>query len=142
MMQPHSLTGILVAAIAAWLFGAVYYTALGKRWMAAQGLTPEQCKAERVGKSAFALALPFVLSFVATFIMGVVLYGIMTHSGLFYARAGAISGAFCWFGFVLTTITVNNAYAGRRASLTVIDAVHWLFVLVIIGAIVGAFGPG
>lgn len=140
-MQPGTLTGILIAAIVAWIFGAIYYTALGSRWLIAQGKSAEQAKAEFAGKSLLAKALPFVLSFVGAFIMGLVLYGIMTHSGMFSARAGAISGAFCWFGFVLTTLVVNNAYAARRWSLTLIDAVHWLFVLIIIGAIVGAWGP-
>ena len=37
---------ILIAAVAAWLFGGVYYTAIGKAWMAAQGKTMEQCQAE------------------------------------------------------------------------------------------------
>ena len=27
---------IVLAAVAAWLFGGVYYSALGKQWMAAQ----------------------------------------------------------------------------------------------------------
>jgi uncharacterized membrane protein len=139
-MQPHNLTGILIASIAAWIFGAVYYTVLGPRWIAAQGKTVEQHKAEFAAKSKLMASLPFLLSFIGAFIMGVVLYGIMTHSGLFSARAGAISGAFCWFGFVLTTVAVNNAYTGRRWSLTLIDTVHWLFVLVIVGAIVGWFG--
>ena len=42
---------ILIAAVAAWLFGGVYYTALSKPWLAAQGKTLEQCKAEQAGKS-------------------------------------------------------------------------------------------
>lgn len=141
MMQPGNLTGILIGAIVAWLFGAAYYGLLGKQWMAALGKTPEQCKAEYAAKSQLARISPFVLSFIAEIVMGLVLYGILTHNGLFYARAGAISGAFCWFGFVLTTIVINNAYAGRSWRLSLIDAGHWLVVLVIIGAIVGYFGP-
>ena len=35
------------------------------------------------------------------------------------------------------TVTINNAFAGRRTKLSVIDAGHWLAVLVVIGAIVG-----
>ena len=131
---------VLTAAVAAWLFGAVYYGALGKKWIAAQGKSLEACKAEQAAKSAVAKAAPFVLSFVAELIMGVVIYGILTHSGLWSLRAGIITGAFCWFGFVLTTIAVNNAYSGRKAMLTAIDAAHWLGVLVIIGGIVGAWG--
>jgi hypothetical protein len=30
-----NLVSILVAAVAAWVFGAIYYTALSKPWMAA-----------------------------------------------------------------------------------------------------------
>ena len=132
---------IFVAAVAAWVFGAAYYMSLGKRWIAAQGKTMEQPATENAGKSGLAKAAPFVTSFVAELIMGVVIYGILTHSGLWSLSAGIITGAFCWFGFVLTTIAVNNAYSGRRIMLTVIDLGHWLGVLIIIGGIVGAWGP-
>jgi hypothetical protein len=52
-----------------------------------------------------------------------------------------VTGAFCWFGFVLTTIVINNAYSGRRTMLSVIDSAHWLGALVIIGGIIGGWGP-
>src|SRR5262249_13765023 len=132
---------ILVAAIAAWIFGGAYYTALSRQWMAAHGKTIEQCKAEMAAKSGMARGAPFVIVFIADLIIGWVLYGIMTHMGMFTLRAGAISGAFCWFGFVLTTIATNNAFAGRKVMLTVIDSIAWLGAFLIIGAIVGLWGP-
>jgi uncharacterized protein DUF1761 len=132
---------VLAAAVAAFVFGGVYYNVLGTRWLAAQGKSVEACKAEQAAKSSLAKATPFILCFAAELIMGVVIYGILTHSGLWSLRAGIITGAFCWFGFVLTTIMVNNAYSGRKVMLTVIDGAHWLGVLVIIGGIVGAWGP-
>jgi len=131
---------VLVAAVASWIFGAIYYTTLGKLWLAAQGKTAESCKIENAGKSTAAKIAPFILSFVGAVIMGVVLYGILVHTGKFTLRAGVISGAFCWLGFVLTTVAVNNAYTGRKLMLTVIDTAHWLGVLVIIGGIIGAWG--
>jgi hypothetical protein len=133
--------GIAVAAVAAWIFGAVYYGLLGKVWIAALGETKETLKAKQAGKSGLAKAAPFVLSFVAELIMAYVLYGLLVHIGTFTVRAGIISGALCWFGFILTTIAVNNAYPGRKVMLTVIDSGHWLGVLAIIGAIIGGFGP-
>ena len=132
--------GIIVAAIVAWFFGAVYYTALGKVWLSAQGRTREQMQAENASKTAAQKAFPFVLSFIAELIMAWTMTGLLFHMGNINARAGAISACFIWFGFVLTTVAVNNAYPGRKALLTVIDAGHWLGVLLIIGAIVGAFG--
>jgi hypothetical protein len=132
---------VVAAAVVAWIFGAIYYTALGKFWIAAQGKTAESCKAEFAAKSGLAKFAPFVLSFIGALITGAVLYGILTHSGLWSWHAGIITGVFCWFGFVLTTVVINNAYAGRKVMLSVIDAAHWLGVLIIIGGIVGWMGP-
>ena len=41
-------------------------------------------------------------------------------------RSAVISGLFVWAGFMVTTMLVNNAFAGRRYVLTAIDAGHWL----------------
>jgi hypothetical protein len=129
----------LLAACAAWVFGAIYYTLLGKIWLGAQGLTQEKLMAERSKRSTLINAYPFVLSFVAEVVIAWVLCGMMLHMGMTGARAGMISGAFVWFGFVLTTIAVNNAYTFRSWKITAIDALHWLVVFIIIGAVVGGF---
>lgn len=133
--------GIVLAAIVAFAFGALYYGLLGKAWIAAQGKTMDDFKAANAGNSAVAKAAPFVLSFIAEIVMAWALYGLLVHFGVFTPRAGIVAGMLCWFGFVLTTVTVNNAYSGRTAKLTLIDAGHWLGVLVIIGAMVGWIGP-
>jgi hypothetical protein len=131
---------VIAATVAAWFFGALWYTMLAKRWTAALGKTPEQLKAEGATRSRFANLFPFILSFIAEFIMAMMLYGIMTHTGLFGLRAGMISGVLIWAGFVITTMAVNNAYPMRKAMLTVIDGAHWLGVLLIMGAIIGVIG--
>jgi hypothetical protein len=131
---------ILLAAVAAWLFGAAYYTSLSKPWLAAMGKTMPQVQAEQAGKSGAAKFAPFIIVFIAEIVMAWALYGILVHMGTFTLRAGMISGALIWFGFVLTTMTVNNAFAGRKASLTVIDSIAWLGALLIMGAIIGWMG--
>src|SRR4249919_2809394 len=136
-----NMVSILVAAVAAWIFGGACYTELSKPWLKAQGKTIEQCKAEQDTKSSMAKGDPFVVVFISKIIIGWVLYGILLHMNAFTVRAGIISAAFCWFGFVLTTIATNNAFGGRRVMLTVIDSVAWLGALIIIGAIVGWWGP-
>jgi hypothetical protein len=131
---------IFIAAVAAWIFGAVYYSLLSKPWLAANDLTPDMLKARSAGQSGLAKAAPFLLCFLAEIVMAWTLYGILLHLNMFTLRGGIISGAFCWFGFVLTTMGVTNAFPGRKPMLTIIDAGHWLGVLVIIGAIVGGMG--
>jgi len=140
MMQPTNMTAVLIAAVAAWIFGAVYYGLLGKAWLAAQGETPETMKAKNAGKSGIAKAAPFIISFIAEIVMAAALQGILFHSAMNTMRQGIIAGALCWLGFVATTVLVNNAYPGRKFMLTVIDAGHWLGVLLIIGAVIGGMG--
>ena len=132
---------IVVAAIAAWLFGGVYYSALGKQWMAAQGKTMEQCQAEMASKSGAQKAAPFILVFIAEIIIAWAMYGILVHMNAFTLRGGTISAALVWFGFVVTTVTANYAFHGRNVTLIVLDVLAWLGAFLIIGAIVGSMGP-
>jgi succinate dehydrogenase/fumarate reductase cytochrome b subunit len=85
---------------------------------------------------------PFIISFVALVVMAWVLAGSLGHlgPGQVTLKNGIISGLFLWLGFIVTTIFVNNAYPGRKYSLSVLDSIHWLGVLVIEGAIIGAMG--
>jgi hypothetical protein len=126
---------VLVAAVAGWMVGAVWYMALATPWMAATGVTREQIEA--TGAS-----LPFVLAFAADVIMAWVLAGIIGHlgPGQVTVRNGVISGAFLWLGFVITTMAVNNSFAMRRRMLLLIDGAYWLLVLILMGAIIGAIG--
>ena len=134
---------VLIAGVAGWLFGAVWYGALGNAWMAAQGKTREQCEAEQAAlKGTPAFYLPFVMAFVGGVVMAWVLAGLVGHlgAGQVTLRNGVISAAFCWLGFVITTMIVNNAFTRRKAMLTVIDGAHWLGVLLLQGAIIGWMG--
>ena len=131
---------IILAAVAAWLFGGIYYSATSKFWLAAQGKTMEQRQAEQAAKSGAAKVAPFIVVFVAEIIIAWALYGLLVHMNAFTLRGGIISAVLCWFGFVVTTLTSNYAFHGRRPMLSVIDSVAWLGAFVIIGAIVGWMG--
>ena len=126
---------ILVAAAAGFAFGAAYYMSLSKQWLSAVGRTKEDIAAKRS-------AMPFIVSIVALVVMAWILAGGIGHlgPGQVTVKNGIISGLFMWLGFVATTVAVNNAFGGRKPMLSVIDGIHWLGVLVIQGAIIGAFG--
>ncbi len=126
---------IVVAAVAGFAWGAAYYMTLSRQWLAAVGKTKEEMSG---GRSP----VPFIISFAALIVMGWVLAGSIGHLGLGQVtmKNGIISGLFIWAGFVVTTVFVNNAYPGRKYMLSVIDSIHWLGVLVIQGAIIGAMG--
>ena len=128
---------VLIAAAAGWVAGAVWYMALAKPWMAAVGTTKEKIEASKTQPGA---SLPFVFAFAANVIMAWVLAGVIGHLGQVTIRTGVISGAFCWLGFVITTMLVNNSFAMRNRMLLLIDGGYWLVVLALMGAIIGAMG--
>ena len=130
---------VLVAAIAGWLLGAAWYMALAKPWMAAHGWKSE---ADMLGPSGKTSLIPFVTSFIAELIMAWVLFGILWHvsGGKFTIANGVVSAALVWLGFVVTTISVNYAFSKKPPMLIVIDAGHWLAVLLLMGIILGAWG--
>jgi hypothetical protein len=132
---------ILIAAIAGWFVGAVYYMALGKQWVAAQGSTLEAFKARQAAlKGTSAAWLPFALAFLANLVMAWVLAGMVGHIGSVTIRSAVISALFAWLGFVVTTMLVNNAFTGRSYALTAIDAGHWLLALIAMGIVIGWMG--
>jgi hypothetical protein len=131
---------ILIAAVVAWLAGAVWYMSFGKTWMAALGTTLEKLEAQRKQPGAH---LPFLYAFIAELVMAWILAGLLRHlepAIPMTLRNGVISGAFCWLGFVITTMLVNNSFARRDWRLMWVDGGHWLLVLVLMGGIIGYMG--
>ena len=126
---------ILAAAVASFLFGGVWYGMFSKQWVAAAGKT--EAELMQAG-----MLVPMLITGLCLLVMAWVLAGIMGHlgRGQITLRNGLISGAFCWLGFVATTLAVNHAYQGSKRALTLIDGGHWLGVLLIQGAVIGLIG--
>ncbi|GAB4354990.1 MAG: DUF1761 domain-containing protein [Oricola sp.] len=124
---------ILVAAVAAYLAGAIYYYWLCSVWMKAACIKREEAR----------MTKPMMITgFVSELVMAWVMAGVIGHfgEGQVTIRHGLIAGALLWLGFVATTQAVNHRYMGYSWTLTVIDSVHWLMVALIMGGIIGAFG--
>lgn len=131
----HNYLAIVLAALVGYGFGAVYYTALGRVWLAAIGQTEADVKAR-------ASLVPYIIALAALLVMATMLAGVLGHlgPGQVTLKNGVISALFVFVGFVATTLVVNHAFQGAKASHTLIDAGHWLGVLLIQGAIIGWMG--
>jgi hypothetical protein len=129
---------VIVAAVASFVFGGIWYNAFSRAWMEAVGMPPERVQQDRGGPALY------VLAFVAQLVMAWMLAGILLHLALGGLapgiRTGMISATFLWLGFVMPTMIVNYAFHGAKRALTVIDGGHWLGVLLIQGAIIGWWG--
>jgi len=137
-MPPINYVAVLVAAVAGWLVGAVWYGVLGKQWMAALGWTEADITGPD-GKRRMPMG-PMIVAFIAQLVMALGLAGLVGHLGPITVQRGIVSGVAAWLAFVITVIAVQNGFQRHKTALTVIDGGHWLAVLVVIGAIIGAFG--
>jgi hypothetical protein len=128
---------VILAALAGFLLGGVWYGVLGQKWMAALGKSEEDIKAAGRG-----MPFLFALTLLAQLVMALILAGLVGHlgTGQVTAANGLISGAAVWLGFVATTLAVNHGYQGASWTLTAIDGGHWLAVLLVQGLIIGWLG--
>ncbi len=132
-----SYLAVLAAAVASFLFGGVWYGALSKAWLGALGKSDGELKSATLPLPALLL-----LTIAAQLVMAWVLAGIIGHlgPGRVTLSNGLMAGALCWLGFVATSLSINHGYQGARGLLTLIDGGHWLGVLLIQGAVIGAMG--
>jgi hypothetical protein len=123
---------ILLAALAGWIFGAVWYMALGKVWQRALGMNPDDCKDKKMPMT------PMVLALLAAVVMSAVLYQLLINLGVMGVQHGVVAGLTIGVGFLLTSTLVNNLFQGRSLMLTAIDGGHWVLAVVIEAAVIMA----
>ena len=125
---------IVAAAAASFFVGWPWYMIFGKAWAKALGKDPDNPPKHKPA--------PFIVLGVCLLVMAWVLAGVIGHlgEGQITVRNGIISAVFVWAGFVVTTMAVNHAFQGQKLVLTLIDAGHFLVVLIVMGGIIGWFG--
>ncbi|HET7083715.1 MAG TPA: DUF1761 domain-containing protein [Rhizomicrobium sp.] len=121
----HALIAILAAGVAGWIFGAIWYTSLGKVWQQAQGLDPEACKGQKMPMA------PLAVAFVGALVMSAVLYQLISNLGVMGVAPSALAGFTVGVGFLFVATLVNNMFQRRSFTLTLIDGGHWVLVVVI-----------
>lgn len=126
----NPIIAILAAAVAGWLFGAVWYTVLGRIWQAALGKDPDGCKGQKMPLT------PMLVSFLAALVMSAVLYQLLINLGVMGVQNGAVAGLTVGVGFVATSVLVNNLFQGKKLMVTIIDGAHWVLALVIEGVVI------
>lgn len=123
---------VLVAALAYWFLGAIWFTALfGKQWMALTGMTEQKAKEGAL--------LAYVGSFVMMFILGLIMSCWVDYYGADDAASGAKAGLWAWLGFVVTTGIINGLFERTKPMLYVINYGYHLLGCVITGVVVAVW---
>jgi hypothetical protein len=119
---------VLFALVAGWITGVLWYMVAGRVW------------SDSLGKGGVGSLTPKaqIFSAIAQVVMTIMLAIVMQRLGEVTTRGGIQTAFTIWIGFVITTMVVNYSNLGARMRLAMIDGVHWLLVLVVMGAIIGA----
>ncbi len=124
------LLSVILAAIAGFAFGAVWYMALAKPWMEAANI-----KTDENGRPEGDTPLPYIMAAFAMLLVA----GMMRHtfalSGIDTFGKGLMSGLGIGLFFISPWIMINNGYGGRPFKLTLIDGGYATFGCAIIGAV-------
>jgi hypothetical protein len=124
---------VLVAAIAYWLLGALWYAALfGKPWMALEHMTEEQAKTMNP-------VLPYVITLLLNLLIAYSLAQICIWRNANTLGRGASVGVLLWIGFVGPVTFTTYMYEMRPWQLFAINEFYPLFGFVLMGAILGAW---
>ena len=122
-------TAVLAALVGGWVVGWIWYGLAGKFWKSAAG---EGVRGQFSPRRQ-------IFGGLAQIIMTVMLGTFMEKLGAMSALGGIHTAFLLWLGFVMSTILVNYANLGNRLGLALVDGIHWLLVLVAMGAIIGGF---
>ena len=123
---------VLVAGAAAWVFGAVWYMALSKPWMAANGLTEDQVKAS-------ASPLPYVVSLLMSVVVAGMTRHILASAGITTLGGGLMVGAGLGLFVALPWMVNNVLFSFRDKSLIWIDGGYPVIGCTIIAVVLTLF---
>lgn len=130
-----SILAVLAAGLAAWLFGAVWYSIMAKPWMEASGVevTAEGRPINQKNPA------PYVVSIVAAILVAGMMRHIFNLAGIDSVDKGLVAGL--GIGLFLATPWLATCYgfAGRPVKLTLIDGIYATAGSMVIGVVLTLF---
>jgi hypothetical protein len=105
-----------------------------KEWLAGIGRTMEWLVASGMNQ-----ALQYAVAILCAIIAAAVLSICIQASGEQTVLRGIFCGAIIWFGFIATSWATEYIFEVRSLKIYAINAGFWLFDLILMGAIVGAW---
>lgn len=125
----------LVSAAAAMVIGTIYFmpAVAGRAWMKAIGKTQEELKAANRPSL-------YILSAIFAYLQAVALAAVIGWAGASSLLGGALIGLLMWVGLAGPIISVTFIFEGRPMANHVVSVGYYLISLVVMGAIIGAWG--
>lgn len=128
------LISVLIAALAGFAMGAVWYMTLAKQWVAASGV-----KVDENGRPEGSSPMPFVISGICMLLVAGMMRHMFAMAGIDGAAKGLVSGLGIGLFFIAPWIAMNVAYAMRPRALAIIDGGYAAVGCGVIGLVLGIF---
>lgn len=127
-MNALNHVAVVVAAVAHWIFGALWYGMLSSQWVAAVGKHAAQSD-----------PMPYIISIIALIVVAYAFGDLFRRIGINTLASGAKTGAVIGIAIVAAYLAVNYAYQARPLALWVIDGGYAVIGAAIIGAVIGGW---
>ncbi len=125
---------ILVAAIASFIFEALWFSVFMNEWLAGIGRTREWLVGTGLNP-----AVQYATAIICSIIVAAVLSICIQATGKQTARRGILCAVVIWFGFIATSWAKAYIFEVRTFQIYFIYTGYYLIELMLIGAIVGAW---
>ncbi len=135
-MKSTNHLAVVVAAVAFFALGAVWYNVFSQPWLNGIGKTVEQ-----LAKDGGGTPMAFAVGFLAILVMCYTLAWIVQRGMEPTAGSGAATGATVAFGIVGAALALNYGFEARGLTLWLINAGYVLVGLALSGAIIGGWKP-
>ena len=125
----------LVATLAAFALGAVWYKVLAEPWMQAAGMPRDED-----GKPQFQQSpAPFLLGFVCQLLVAGMMRHVFSLAGIDDLAKGMLSGFGIGLFFITPWIALNNIYSMRSPKLILIDGGYAVLACTVMGFVLVLF---
>jgi heme/copper-type cytochrome/quinol oxidase subunit 4 len=125
---------VLVAGIADWLLGAVWFTVFSKQWQAGLRMSPEQLQTQMAHPNFWPYIIAFLCSVLLAYVIARLVASSPTH-GLF---RGITIGLLVGLGAAVAMVT-EMVFEVRAQSFILISAAYPFLGCILMGIIVGAW---
>ena len=132
---------VLVSAIIMFALGGLWYSPalFAKRWVALQGKTEEQMRAEAAAANMPILyTIAFICAFIQAWVMAMVI-GHMSQVAEMSVAHAAIFSALLWLGFAGATSYASSIFSGQPKALWAINSFYNLVSFIIAGIILAVW---
>ena len=127
---------ILVAAVADWLLGAVWFTAFANQWRAGLRMTPQELQGYMSHPNFWPYLVALLCSFLMAYVIARIVAGYSTH-GLFHGiTVGIMVGL-----VAAVAMTTEMVFEVRPGPFILISAAYPLAGCILMGIIIGVWKP-